>query len=740
MALQQNRIVDIIKSARSNFKASPKIESDVFDLMFNGQNSDGFAVSHESAEGKAALTTKSTYETTVNDIIEQLSVAHEDFKLTEAQKKAGRLAAIIASNPIRAVEKMSALKAPTAANDSEVVVSAESMNLDGFIPTDAYAAQISHESFDGQQLNNAVYYSIAYNIGAATQDEVGETIYPTITVSPVESGISVSVEYVAIMKEFMRNTNGKPVGDVENRIPVIKAQYDNSIFGVDSTAIIPVFRTTNKDVFVEDAKYVDDYSTPSAITTAPLKFGKTVDILGISQTDEQLAKGMMDNTDAVDRAVKLSKVYLTIPNEAGDATDLIEYDVSAAMNAKFTPKFQGHYKALTCNFKLTGASLNTSNTKTVKDAASDALGEVGANLNIVLQFNIHGDLNVESAEIALYSSDIILLGVRGADGKLVDTTDEKYTKAAAMIAKSKLVGYVLEARRTNTNVRTRGVVVSNEIFSYLYPVPYRSGVTCIKSLVNYSGTENDANRVAAQSQTTGFIISNIAVSTLVSHFEALRVAKEDGALVSFQEQFGGIGAKFVDAYYNEETIDLADVVDSLESNKRDDDVRANLRQRINNIAMDMIIESKYGPSFRVLKGNSGQKITIAIVTDPNIARLIVNDGVSEFDYGDRFRFKVVSNFNSLLSGKIFICPTVLDANKNTTPDPMNYGFCAYTPTIVYEVTKTVNGATSGDLNTVPRFLHVNNLPIGGLINVTDIANVFNKVVLHVDNKVVTSRA
>ena len=144
----------------------------------------------------------------------------------------------------------------------------------------------------------------------------------------------------------------------------------------------------------------------------------------------------------------------------------------------------------------------------------------------------------------------------------------------------------------------------------------------------------------------------------------------------------------------------------------------------------MIIKSNYGPAFQVLKGNSGQKITIVVATDPNLARLIVKDGVSEFEYGERFKFKIVSTFNELVRGQIFILPTVLDENKNTTPDPLNYGFCIYTPTIVYEVSKTTNGAVAGELNTIPRFLHVNNLPLGGFIKVSDVSAVFNKLELH----------
>lgn len=722
-----NMISTVFNELKTNLKNRPHLEHNVVDFLF-----DRASVSHESAD--AATSAINTLDQSIDLVIGGLVASNEDFKVSEAQIASAKMIAAVATDPARAFEKMTAPQI-IANKPGQYVVSSEAMNVEGYLPSEDVKAVISQESFDGQQLNNAIYFSIAYNLGASVQDEFGETLYPTIPVSPTESGVSVSLEYVSIMREYLRDKKGTPVvdADVDNYIPVVKAMFDPSVFGVDTSALIPVFRQSeNEDVFVSDAKYVDDTTTLQAITTAPLKFNKAIDILGVSQTDDMLAKGTMDNTDAVDRAVSLTKVYIELGTKgdgtAATAKEIIAYDVSGAASKRFFAPPQGHYKLLVCNFKLSGAALNTSNTKKIDGSASDILASGEANTNIMLQFQINGELNTESGVVDLTAGEIRLLGVRNANGELVDEAEEAYTKAQKIVEGAKLVGYVLDAKRTNTNVRTRGVIVTNQMFSYLYPVPFRSGVTCIKSLVDYNGKENDANRIAAQSQTTGFIISNLAVSTLVNHVESLRAAKDNGALATLKHE--GIGSKFTKPYFSEESIDLADVVDSLESNKRDDDVRSNLLQRVNNIAMDMIINSWYGPAFQVFKGNTGSKITIVIATDPNIARLIVRNGESEFEYGDRFKFKVVSTYNELMKGRIIIVPTVLDANKNTTPDPLNFGFCAYTPTIVYEVSKTTNGAVAGELNTIPRFLHVTNLAIAGVINISDVANVFSKIALN----------
>lgn len=719
-------VVNVYQQLKNSMLTNPpRLEGNAVDYLFAPHK-----ISTESAEYAAAKNAVDGYNSSVDLVIKEITNSCEDFKLTTAQIEAGKVIAAIAANPKAAFDRM--LNQPMSVPTSEnvTVVTHESMGVDSVIPNDIIQASISQEAFDGQQLQNLIYYSIAFNIGASTQDEFAEAIYPTITVSPTESGISVSVEFAAIMKEFLRNTNGVLNPEVMNRIPAIKGMYDNSIFGVDSTAVIPVLRDSNKDKFIEDASYIDD-TTPVAIKTAPLKFGESIDLLGISQTDEQLAKGVQDNTDALDRTINLKKIYFTLTNPADQSKELFVQDLSALSipSATFYAPPNAHYKTLVCNFKSSGLGLNTSNTKTASGVESQVLKGLASGYNIAVEMVVSGDVSTEFAVCNMHAGSAKLVSVRNAAGQLLDTTDAEYVKIKAVIDSIELVGYVLDARRTNTNVRTRGTVISNEMYSFMYQVPYRSGITVIKSLVNYSGTENDANRVASQAQITGFIISNVAVATLNRHVEGLRLASENGSLETLE--FGHIGQKFTDPYFREESIDLADVVDSLESNKRDDDIRANILQRINNIAVDMIIKSKYGPSFQVIKGNTGQKITMIIATDPNLARLIVRDGVSEFPYGNKFIFKVVSTYNKLMTGRILILPTVLDANKNSTPDPLNYGFCAYTPTIVYEVTKTTNNAVAGELNSIPRFLHVNNLPIAAAINVSDVTGVFEKIALNV---------
>jgi len=70
---------------------------------------------------------------------------------------------------------------------------------------------------------------------------------------------------------------------------------------------------------------------------------------------------------------------------------------------------------------------------------------------------------------------------------------------------------------------------------------------------------------------------------------------------------------------------------------------------------------------------------------------------------------------------------VFDGNRNTKPNPLNFGQCFWSPTISTDVVRTVNGATTRELQTMPRYLHVVNLPLMAVVNVTSINTALGKV-------------
>lgn len=612
-------------------------------------------------------------------------------------------------------------------------ISAESYGADNVISYDDLNASgiLSQEAFDQQDLSKVIFYSIAYNLAMSRQDSFGELFFPTIVISPDQGFIAVTLNYGVLYNDFLRNVDGKPDKDLYKRVSIIKTLYRNEVFAGNRYKVVPVYneKSASKEFFVESLKRVDN-TTGEEIVTAPLKFGKELSLLGISQTEASLAKGKYDVTDALDRALVVRDVFFSLTGPAdgaqGDQTEIFKFDASLYPDAKFIYINQGHYKNLTLQFRSDSIGLNTRRSKTASGVESKILKVLPDGYNIVLEVVITGTTNTQSSDTVLYGNKIELKEIRNAAGDIVPATDAEYTKIAAVVKSAALVGYNLDAYRTNSNVRTRGQLVMTEAITRQYVVNTRSGVSGLAPIGEFGGNDEMA-KLQQHTNLAGAFMNNDGVQTLITNLDNLRFAKNGGVLDKFN--LDGVSQVLVDPYFEEITIDLSKVVDSRESSRRDDDVRNHLRSRIKNMVMDMILKSNYAVAHDALRGNFGEKIGVIIGTDPNIRRLIV-DQESVFALSDKLEAHVESTFNPLMKGKIVISLSVFDQNRNTTINPLSYGNMLTSPSVVFEVQTQRNNAIQRELYVIPRYVHIVNLPIAAVINITDINSVFDKVAVN----------
>lgn len=697
-----------------------------YDALFN--STFGGKLSNE--EAVIANDTRQTVDGILDEAFNAL-LASEDFKdtvINEAQRTAGRIAASLAANPKGYAEKIANLSAPVTVGSAPKAFDTASMGIEDVADEALIAGELSTEAYDGQKLNNAIYFSIAYNVGATRQDEFAEAFFPTITIDPAQSGINVSIDCATIFNEYNRLTSGKSEKGQFDRIPVVKSIFNEQLFTSDRHRLVPVLRDSeNDDQFLKDAKFVETV-TGSDITTAPLLFGKNIDIIGISQTDDQLAKGVADNTDALDRTINLKKVYFNL----GDEIHAFDATVYAYHNFVYNP--QNHHKDSQLNFRASVA-INVSADKKVDGGESTewttAIDGTYNDYKVIYDVQVVGTANTFNGTVELAGVKMELVEIRDAAGQVLPDTDAGYTALKAVAEKASLAGYTLEASRTNSNIRTRGVLVTNDRWEYIYNVPFRSGISALYPTITVNGDDNDANSVSNQILLAGIIISNSAVKTLDDYATAMNLATANG-LLEVGEHASGIAQKLVNPYFETQSFDLSSVVDSLNSSTRLDDIRAALINVIKNECINMYLQSNYGVANDVVRGNVGGKIAVIVGTDPMLKSLLVKDD-DVFAIDGTFEAHVVATKNPKVSGRMFVTFGVFDANRNSAPNPLNFGNNVWAPTISYEVTKTTNNAVSRELHNNPRFAHIIHLPVLTVFNVTDVAEVFKKVPVY--NKV-----
>lgn len=590
---------------------------------------------------------------------------------------------------------------------------------------------ISAESYDGQQLTNAVSFSMSAAFAMARQDEFAETLFPTIIIDPLESGISIDLSITSYMKEIRREISGAPDAGKYNKVPVVKAVFDRDIIFNDKNKAVPVFRTESQDVMLADYKWVDK-SNGEEITTAPLKIGKTISLLGISQTPGQIAKGQANETDALDRTISIQKTYIEFKgtdDQGAEVSEVIPFDLTmfGFNNFNEAPQ-QSEMKEMTLSFSTSSATVSA---QTINAASmpSKIFGSLGG-YTVYLEIVLSGKISAVTSDITVYGNAVNIDSIRNSDGQLLAVGSQEYNKVAGLVKSMSIVGYTVEAFRTNTNMRTRGQLVTVDNFRVNYQVPFRSGTTVIGPVENIGGVENDITKLGELVNTIGNKMSYYAVEKLISYGEMLHSVTANGTALS--QKLAGIGSYYVNPYYVSDNYDLSKFVDSMSSSNRKADIQAVLVNKIRDLAITLLSESNYKIAFTSMFGAITDKVKVIVATDYRIAKYICNEGKSEFPLDDDMNIKVVSTLNPRMLGKMYITLGVEGSNQDNKPNPLTFGNCLWAPTMTWNVVKTTDNAVNREVSNVPRFMHIVHLPILAQVTISDFAGVLGQIARRVN--------
>jgi hypothetical protein len=688
----------------------------------NQVNQNGSMVSNAAAQ--AAIATENLNDNAVRALstaqqglslaIEEVTKALSIDGITEAQMDAATAAGIMAGD----------VKGFLNRSINPIKVSTEGFQLVNLTADDAVSERMSLEAYDERENRNAAVYSIAYNMQAARQDEFGETLFPTIVVTPDNVGFIISVRLMMVYDELNRNVSGALAN--YNKKNIIRAIADPTILKNEATRVIPVNRAESLAKFVA-AGDVAPYAVSlegESIQTAPLKVGVAVDLIGISQTDALLANGVMDITDSLDPAVVLQNVYVKVGN------DVMKFTTQDLPLSAFNYTPQNNYRVSVLNFE-TKSALITLNTKKVDGAAlaGAALALVAAHdYSVRVKLVVNGQINIETGETTVFGNLVATESVKDSSGNDLSLTaaGDGKTIADALNAGA-IIGYDLKAYRSNANRRQRGQLIDTTYFNQAYNVALRSPITAIHPVT--TDGQNDAADLNTLITTTRIRTSNAAVTALLDAATMLAgyVDARDAAGVG--PDVLGVGRWYVRPTYFHEAVDMNDIVDSIQSHQRAADIQAALVNKVRDHAYNMYRDSEYKAAADALAGGLAPVPVVIVATDPVIARYLNVVGDLR-TLGGEFDVRVVSSLDHRVAGKIFVTFGVFDESRNTTPNPLNFGNMAWTPELTVTLPISRNGQISKETAVQPRFLHVVHLPVLSVLEVANIPDVTNKVTLN----------
>ena len=703
----------------------------------------------------------------------------EDFSLSDVQMKAAQNASLMTDSKGALKSRAKALSSSfhdiASRGSSETVV-----NITPNLDLESFDYVLKQEAFDGQDLKPVKATTVLISTATSKQDDFADAFFPIINLAPTDAFYEISYRQDSIQKEFLHvglteeginKTAGASIGiNIEEvQEPVLKNLFNNSLLGENKLKLVPFY--ADKDGQNVTPLAADETlltALPSlfegheiSYQTAPYVMGADIDIRALAQLTSEAARGVLaDYTDALDRSLSVSNLYLT------NGTDYTKIGLKYFPRTKFYQSVEGNNKQLTLAFD-TNIVLDTKNTLKldtsdvadggVVKAGTDPMISVGSGSDeylVTVRVAISGTADTQTTSARLSAAKLVVTKVQKAvvdsvsgerTGELIDIAkdDAIFTAARTAVDALSIAGYDLDASLTNSNFRKRNLLLTSLEYRYRYICPIRSGVQIVGPLYDVDGQDNDLffTNVETQSLTISAMMSIDAVKTVTEFASRLEELNVSGQLNTYQ--FDSPATKALFPWYNKLELVAKDLVDSTRSLERREDIAAALMNKIRDAVLVMGIESNYIPVFEKLYNNKHK--TVVIGTDPYIASYlgvqlqpsinaaVTSNKVSLTQDTDAI---IVSSANPLMRGKVIVSYIIDDdPNRNTAYNMLSFGFGLFSAPYVREVSpRSMHGGEQKEVHVNPRWQYYPTLPIVAEFSVTGIdeaieKNIFNTKVL-----------
>lgn len=633
------------------------------------------------------------------------SLAEEyNIELTPQQREAGAIIEMASNNPIQYHTLATGFEGREFTSGAIVI----DPIIDGEYGGIDYRTEVGIEAFDERDLRNQIAASTVYNIAAAKQEDFGECFYPTVVLTPDQVGLELTVTPTMVHREIRRSSTGE-VTDFDKK-NLIEAIADSTILESLATKIVPYYNPngSNKDKFV-DAELVPPRTVSIDgvdVNTSALAINVNMDLLGLSQAPGILNGELMDSTDSLDSRLGIKNLYLHITS--GDENSVVVFNVLNLPRSLFNKSSEGMGYEMELNFRTNAVSLNET-TKDIHNADVSAAINGLKNYRLVFKTVLTGSANVETGSLEIHNTKLMVESVYSLDGVSISLDDPAYVEAFDGV-EYEIIGYDVDAARTNTNLRTRGLILDTDTITEAYKVGLGSPISVPAPVSSTGRTGVDLKSLIAAVRTR---TSNNAVTSLLNFISRMRSYSRALEKGEPQRAVEGIARHLVLPVFIEQDLVLSDVVDSERSSDKAEDIRAAIVEVLRYSAYRMVVDSNYQTALDFDTGGAKAMPKLLIGTDPVTARYIIEFG-DDRTMADTFKdFKITTTTDVRMKDIIVMSFT----REGMEADPLSFGSHVYVPELTSTVQVTRNGSTTKENQVQPRDVHINHLPIVAVIHV-----------------------
>lgn len=583
---------------------------------------------------------------------------------------------------------------------------------------------ITNEAFQNYDLTNSRIFSTLFNYSIVDFDDFTRTFWRPVTMSPDNSFVELMINLLTVFNGVEHDVTGQFKDWGRNNL--VRAIADHTLLHTDLTRAIPIHRTGAEKFFVSPTFFTpaDIKQAGRDITTAPLKFGVPgLDYIGICQPDFLIKAGVSDQRDGLDPSVKLEYVYLQLAN------DILEFPVKGMGGSEFNRAIQGDQQRLNLNWTFASFVVDKNSTNLDKTALADLKSVVDNEMTLHIRMDIHMDLNIETGEFTSTASGATVRGLVDKDGNHVADTDPRYVAIQTALEGKKEAGFVLEAYRHNEQRRQRGQLINIRQFSEQIVVPWRDPIAAERPA--HGQMDQDTSDLTALMSATRIRIHNEGVTALFDAENVIRTTANSKYQSAHEIPVtAGVGRYYVKPVYMHEKLDMLDIVDSLKSSERAQDIQAAIMATLRNRVAHAYTNSEYKAAQDALSGGTMPKPKVALVCDPVVARYLIEPG--ELRSLVDFELIVVPILDYRMRGKIRMVFITDDGGNDV--NFLNFGYLFWSPEHVLVANMSRSGGYNRETQLQPRYRFYNACPIMISIDISNIEAALAKMPINVDTK------
>jgi hypothetical protein len=707
-----SRFTNLSKSKTSLSAIANQFEADIASQgseFIAPENADAVIASVESLSSDVIARHENNFGEVQSNIVESLTNLDEDTNFTKDSigVEAATIVAMGLGNPSAYHEKAT----QSTVSSEGVTVIGDNMGVPAM------------EAFDQGNIGNFKAYSLAFNLESAQQDEFGETLFPTIVLTPEVGGLDVTIEQTVVHREVRRALGGD-VTDFNKR-KVLDAVVDHTILESETTRIYPIVldNGTNAKYFTDNSVVAKQTLSVDGvdITTAPLKPGMAVDLLGLSSGSPLNNGQELTDEDSIDSNASLDVIYVKVTDAAASKSSVIAISVNGLPRTSFYKSPEGKSdREMSIQFSNETVVLQSTRNDIAGVPAEGLATLLDNKLN--LSINMSGTLDIETGSLNVYSPTPAANALYAIDGQTISISAGT-GKSIVDNLTFELVGYTLEAYHSNANLRHRGILGSHVGKVERYSIGFNAPITAkapIGDSEKRKGT--DLRTITAISRTRN---ANEAVTKLLERAGTLKQYAEAVVGDMPVPEIEGAGRHLVSPYYKDLTIDMEAVINSTKSHEKAADVADTLINAIRALAYPMAQDSNYQTALETITNGRETKPRLVIATDSVLQRHIMVSG-DERTASIGMDHKVVTSPDNRMTNEIFL--TFAREGVAGEADPLSFGAHGWIPEMVSSANVSRGGSTATVTTVQTRNRHIGLLPVMARITVTNLDKVLSEKV------------